>query len=75
MRSPLPQHFNSDVLAAGSAIDEGKALLLVVNKVDRLSRQQQGAIMEGIASYMEERFLEAGRLPCFAVSALTGEAR
>ncbi|GLC35718.1 hypothetical protein PLESTB_000487100 [Pleodorina starrii] len=57
---------------ASHVIREGKALVLVANKVDALSRQQRALYSKSLRQHLSERFLEAGQLPLVEVSAREG---
>eukprot|EP00798_Chlamydomonas_sp_ICE-L_P014254 gene14254-20228_t len=58
---------------AGLAISEGKAMLIAANKMDTLTAEERRIYMEALTSALEERFLEAGRLPVLDMSALSGK--
>jgi GTP-binding protein len=60
---------------AGLALTQGKALIIGLNKADAVSGGPAAAeaLREQVAELLEGRFLQAGRLPVVALSALQGQ--
>ncbi|GIL72775.1 hypothetical protein Vretifemale_3083 [Volvox reticuliferus] len=57
---------------ASHVIREGKALVLVANKMDVLTQQQRALYRKSLREHLTQRFLEAGQLPVVEVSARDG---
>ena len=59
---------------AASAVGEGKALVIALNKIDAVEGGPKAAeqLREAVVGKLEERFLEAGRLGVLGVSATQG---
>ncbi|GLI68888.1 hypothetical protein VaNZ11_013435 [Volvox africanus] len=57
---------------ASHVIREGKALILVANKMDVLTQQQRALYRKSLREHLSQRFLEAGQLPVVEVSARDG---
>lgn len=60
---------------AGLALQQGKALVIGLNKADAVpgGAAAAEALREQVAEALEARFLQAGRLPVVALSALQGQ--
>lgn len=58
---------------AGLVLSEGRALVVVANKLDTLPPQHRATYLGTLRSALEERFLEAGQLPIIGMSALTSK--
>ncbi len=56
---------------AGLILSEGRALVVVANKLDALPDDDQTTYLSVLRSTIEERFLDAGQLPVVGMSALT----
>lgn len=59
---------------AGMALTQGKALVVALNKADAVPGGPAAAegLREEVVGLLEDRFLEAGRLPVVLLSALKG---
>ncbi|GIL43204.1 hypothetical protein Vafri_1009 [Volvox africanus] len=57
---------------ASHVLREGKALILVANKMDVLTQQQRALYRKSLREHLSQRFLEAGQLPVVEVSARDG---
>lgn len=60
---------------AGMALSQGKALIVALNKADAVPGGPAAAedLREEVVGLLEDRFLEAGRLPVVLLSALQGQ--
>ncbi len=58
---------------AGTALREGKALVVAINKMDTLSPKQQATVLDGLRAALNSRFLTAGQLPVVGMSAKEGD--
>lgn len=62
-----------ELALAGLALAEGRALVICANKLDALTPEDQKTFVDTLTNSIQERFLDAGRLPVVGMSALTGK--
>jgi predicted GTPase len=62
-----------ELALAGLALEEGRALVICANKLDALTPEDQHTFVDTLTGLIQERFLDAGRLPVVGLSALTGK--